>query len=650
MTRHPIEALDRLGESAAGSGYRGTTEVAVVGLGPWGLATLERLVAVAGRVSVPTVVHVVEPGVPGAGIFSLDDPDYLLLNTPCGQHVIYPTAGPDNPPYAKSLFDWAVERGYRWVDGCCRVTGAGRAITPDDFLPRRLMGEWLRWSFEAIVASLPGNVSVRLHATSAVDVEPAAGGFELVHLADGRTFRVQHVILTTGHTPDDDGFDNDVHPLQPYPVGDLQDLIARDESVALSGLGLVAMDVLTALTVGRGGRFVEAEGRLRYERGGCEPRVYLFSRSGQPYLAKPLGASDPTGEYVPVICTPAAAAGLRTSDDGQPNQGSVDFRRDLLPLILAEMQVRFYHQSALIDAGASAAEEVSRVLSKAWSEGCFTDAVGRYAKRYGSFDAERHALGDSPSHPYVSSQDYQDSISATIEADVAEAMSEGAVSPVKAACESVRALRDIMRSVIEFQGLTLESYLELQSSLSNRMKALVAGPPVRRSQEILALVEAGVVELPWGPSPLVESSEEGGFVIRSTRLAQPHVRHVDHLVRGYLTDPTIARTRSPLVSRLAGRGRIRPFRYGDVEVGSIDLTSQSHPVGRDAEVQDRIWVFGSLTEGVRYFTQYVPSPKSRVRAFVDAEACAEKIFASVAPALSEDTDAFEVRESLVSAG
>jgi hypothetical protein len=60
-------------------------------------------------------------------------------------------------------------------------------------------------------------------------------------------------------------------------------------------------------------------------------------------------------------------------------------------------------------------------------------------------------------------------------------------------------------------------------------------------------------------------------------------------------------------------------------VGSIALTNDSHPVGRRGDIQDRLWVFGSLTEGVRYFTQYVPSPKSRVRAFVDAEACAEQI-------------------------
>jgi len=32
-------------------------------------------------------------------------------------------------------------------------------------------------------------------------------------------------------------------------------------------------------------------------------------------------------------------------------------------------------------------------------------------------------------------------------------------------------------------------------------------------------------------------------------------------------------------------------------------------------------VLGPLTEGARYFTHYLPSPKSRYRAFEDAESC-----------------------------
>jgi uncharacterized NAD(P)/FAD-binding protein YdhS len=143
--------------------------------------------------------------------------------------------------------------------------------------------------------------------------------------------------------------------------------------------------------------------------------------------------------------------------------------------------------------------------------------------------------------------------------------------------------------------------------------------------ELLALMDAGIVSIPWGPSPLVEPVGDDGFLISSTRLAEPFALRVDHLVRGHLSEPTISRSRSPLIKRLASRGRIRPLRYGDVEVGSIALTDDSHPVGDDSDIQDRLWVFGSLTEGVRYFTQYVPSPKSRARAFVDAEACAEQI-------------------------
>ena len=33
----------------------------------------------------------------------------------------------------------------------------------------------------------------------------------------------------------------------------------------------------------------------------------------------------------------------------------------------------------------------------------------------------------------------------------------------------------------------------------------------------------------------------------------------------------------------------------------------------------------ALTEGVRYYTGYIPSPKSRVRAFVDADQCATEM-------------------------
>ena len=36
-------------------------------------------------------------------------------------------------------------------------------------------------------------------------------------------------------------------------------------------------------------------------------------------------------------------------------------------------------------------------------------------------------------------------------------------------------------------------------------------------------------------------------------------------------------------------------------------------------------MFGVLTEGFRHFTHYIPSPKSRIRAFEDLGACVAEI-------------------------
>ena len=80
-----------------------------------------------------------------------------------------------------------------------------------------------------------------------------------------------------------------------------------DSTVAVSGMGLVAVDVVTALTIGRGGEFVENGDGLRYRPSGREPRLQLFCRSGLPFTAKSVTGVDRTDVYKPVICTPQAS-------------------------------------------------------------------------------------------------------------------------------------------------------------------------------------------------------------------------------------------------------------------------------------------------------------------------------------------------------
>ena len=80
-------------------------------------------------------------------------------------------------------------------------------------------------------------------------------------------------------------------------------MIPRSDTVAVEGMGLVAVDVVMALTLGRGGSFVENGDRLRYVRSGDEPALRLFSRSGFPYCAKAVATVDESDEYRAVVCT-----------------------------------------------------------------------------------------------------------------------------------------------------------------------------------------------------------------------------------------------------------------------------------------------------------------------------------------------------------
>src|ERR1700733_2718124 len=133
-------------------------EMAIVGLGSWGLCVMERTVRRAWRVRTPVRVHLVEPSQLGGGVYSAEQPDYLVLNNACGQLSLY--ASPDHdeePPYAVGLYEWAVGRGYRWVDYECRIGAEGIPILPTDYLPRRLMGEYLRWFYETLIRAAPAD-------------------------------------------------------------------------------------------------------------------------------------------------------------------------------------------------------------------------------------------------------------------------------------------------------------------------------------------------------------------------------------------------------------------------------------------------------------------------------------------------------------
>lgn len=569
-------------------------------------------------------VHVVEPSAPGAGVYGVTQPDYLLMNNPCGQLSLYPDPNVgDAPRYGFGLYEWAVQFGYHWDGNACRV-GDGRTITPHDFLPRRVMAEYLEWFYKTLVAEAPPTLEIVHHSTAAIDIVSQAAGREGVMLANGGFILVDHVILTSGHTPNlPRPRGAEVEASSPYPVQRYVDSLPDRATVGVTGMGLVATDVVTALTVGRGGHFVDEGSRMRYVGNGREPDIYLASRSGLAYCAKAVAGVDQTGEYQPAIATASLFDPRRRAMNGASSGRPLDLRADLLPAIFAEMQLRYYEQSAKLAGGRDPAAAVRRCLTAAWTNGSFSSAIELCEPEYGRFDPADHFFGD-PQRSYESSTDYEQHLYEMVESDLDASLMPGGSSPVKHAYEVLRILRDPMRSAIEFGGISLDSYVDFQDNLRNRIHRLVAGPPALRSQQLLALMDAGIVHTAVGPAPTF-SRDGDGVTMGSTAFAHPYAQRVDCLIQGFLDEPTVHRSGSPLLARLYEAGRIRQFRYGDIEVGSIDMTEDFHPIGAAGETAEHIWVFGVLTEGIRYFNQYIPSPKSRIRAFVDVQTCVDRI-------------------------
>jgi uncharacterized NAD(P)/FAD-binding protein YdhS len=608
------------------NGTRPMIEMAIVGLGSWGLCVLERTVNRARQVGTPARVHIIEPAQLGGGVYSAEQPDFLVLNNACGQLSLYAAPDEDNPPpYAVGLHQWAMVCGYRWVGYECRIGAGGERIRPTDYLPRRLMGEYLAWFYETLVDYAPPNLEIVRHYAAAVDISPALAGREALLLDNGATLTVDHVVLTSGHTWNHEpGADGGVRYQRAYPIESLDQSAPAGSSVAVAGMGLVGFDVLTALTVGRGGTFqdrCDRAGRLRYVPSGQEPTITLYSRSGAPYCAKSATGVDPYGQYEPVVCTPEEFAAL-TNPGGSPVRRHVDFRAELLPLIFAEMQARYYIQSGLLAGGDVASTEVRTVLRQGWVNGHYEKAVDSLEPRYGRFDPASHLFAGAD-RQYLSAADYQGQVYDMIEDDLTEALRPGG-SPVKAAQEVLRILRDQLRSVIEFGGLSLDSYIEFQSNVRGRINRLEAGVPPMRSQQLLGLLEAGVVRIPLGPNPELAACPDG-VRLNSTALDEATSVTAGGVVRGYLDMPSLARSGSPLLNRLYANGRLTQLSYGDTAVGSVAINEEFHPYDTEGRLQPNLSVLGVLTEGVRYFTHYLPSPRSRLRAVYDAQACVEAV-------------------------
>ncbi|CAM5677828.1 hypothetical protein SALBM135S_09379 [Streptomyces alboniger] len=615
-----------------GVGVGAELRVCIVGLGSRGCSVLERIVTLAqNSTSLSSVcVDVVDPASSGQGLHATDQPDYLLLNTLCGEISMFPgeeSVGAETGKDGPGLYEWVTERGLRLGPDGRTVGTTGRAIAPDDFLPRRILGEYLQWFFEQTCRLAPDFVRIRMHRSAAVDLESdEATDCTRITLADGTLIETDFAFLTLGHVgneqpgkPRDNASSALRRVADPYPLPESVTSVEPGSSLAVAGFGLSAMDVIAALTVGRGGTFSRDSDGIRYLASGAEPRIVLYSRSGMPFRVRPK-RPQMISRFQPVALTREVVASMRSA-------GPLDFDERLLPLLMSEMRIAHHRCRTLVEEGPAAEESLAADLTRAAASGGLTAALDLLDQAHGAFDPA--LLWDpSPTMDRRDSASYQRWLTDTVHDDLVKAGKGLTLSPVKAALEAVREVRDTLRDAINFRGLTgpsLENFLCGTVPLMNRA---VVGPQKDRYAELLALADAGIVRFPFGPAPLVtpgQGEATGRWTLASTRLDDPYRESVDWLCAGNAPWPALEVSASPLVRSLHRRRILSPLLPGSDRVATADVDGALHPVGPDGRSRRHLWLIGPLTEGATFYNHLIPTP-GYSRAFVDAHRCVTDMF------------------------
>jgi hypothetical protein len=581
------------GEKLSPMSDKPAIRIGIVGCGSRGLTVLERICALAAGTTRRIEINVFDPQPPGPGLHAVDQPEYLMLNTVASQISMFPDTA--------ALDGHAGRQGPDFYEWCLRFKSAERSVQPNEFLPRSWLGEYLAWTYEEVIRSLPANVRV-IHRPLAVDNIEHTDMGQFVLSTSELACSVDWLAITVGHGQPSHRVNREVSGSSvAYSQPATLDLLLSTDAVGIEGLGLTAMDVVASLTVGRGGQFSKRADGFLYEPSGREPDIYMFSRSGLPYRTRP--------DIVPhrisnaaLIFTLSAVASLRAE-----NPDGLDFEQQVLPLIKAEMLAEYFGMIAS-QKGESSARIKAQIARAFYSDRLETMA----AQMAAHFQAQ--PLDEAVYNPRLSSldvSDYPQAMREFIERDIAQTSLGLDESPIKAAVEVWRSCREQLRRVVDNRGLTADSGRVFFGEYAPHVNRMVAGPQKERHQELLALADAGIVHWVRHSQVIHSTNSAPTKVVIARNLAVS----LQRVIKAHVSTGRDISSLPTIIRSLKASGVIH----------SLTEDGEGVLVDSEGKAQPNLWITGPLVEGSTYYNHYVPSSGSYSRAFIDADRIAREM-------------------------
>ncbi|KAI4868856.1 FAD-NAD(P)-binding-domain-containing protein [Hypoxylon rubiginosum] len=619
--------------------------IGIVGAGPRGTSVLERLCASATEILAPGVrltIHIIDPWPPGAGsVWRITQSSELLMNTVASQITLYTDESVEclGPKcLGPSMYEWA--------------RSVGLDLGPDKYPTRSQYGRYLEWVFGEVASRAPPEIEIVVHEARAVRLDNERDGRQTLTLSTGHILSgLAAVVLAQGHLPALPGPEQYLHTIyaQRYPNlrhipsanpadVDLSSL-GPGEPVLLRGLGLNFFDYMALLTTGRGGRFTRTSSGLRYCPSGNEPRLYAGSRRGVPYQARADNAKGPWGRHTPLVLTDKVIANFhRRADSGD----APDFLSEVWPLVAKEVET-VYYEGVLEQDGSRRLDFRDKFLGTPHN----SSREAQLLDDFGISKADRWSW-DRISRPYGgrifnTAGNWQDWLLTYLREDVKQAALGNVKGPLKAALDVMRDIRNELRLIVDHDGISGDSRRDHLDCWYTPLNAFLSiGPPRERIEQLIALMEAGIVDI-LGPR-LEVITQDGAWLARSPDIPGSAVR-VTTLIEARLPEPTVRSTADDLLVYLRKTGQCRPHSSDGYETGGLDITdSPFHLIDRRGCAQLRRYAIGVPTEGVHWVTAAGARPGVNSRTLSETDAVARAALHVAEADISKNDIALEHRE------
>ncbi|MCU1394093.1 MAG: hypothetical protein JWM34_2521 [Ilumatobacteraceae bacterium] len=590
-------------------------EVAIIGAGPAASSLLERIAANATELlgDQRVRVHLVDPHRAGTGrVWRPDNHAGLWMNSLAEDVTMFTDGsvvidGPIRP--GPTLYEWAMTIDDEALAAVAspELMAEIRALEGTTFPTRRVQSAYLDWFHGLTLAEAPDTLEIVIHRARAVDLIDEPDGTQTVILDDGSApLRADVVVLAMGHLdalPDARAEELSAfaraHGLTHVPAGHTAELefggIRPGQHMIALGFGQAFTDLVVLLTEGRGGRFVETDaGAIRYVASGDEPVIHVGSRRGVPYRSKIDYRLQALPAPIPKFLDERAILELLAADH------LLDFRRDVLPLVLREVGWAYYHElfhahpDRVRGSWEAFSDRFERAADDAELESVVADSV---IDPQDVFDLER-INAPLAGLRFASAEELHAHVRSHVAGDVARRTDPHFSADLGAFNALLQTFGSIARLGASGRMTTRSRVQDVGQWWFSFFMYYASGPPPRRLRQLLALEEAGLVRFIGANTTVHTDDARGTFVATST--SHPDEVVADALVEAVVAGASVSRSADTLIQRLRDRGALVEEVASEggwsANTGKVVVTGPALLVARaDGTAHDARHAIGSFT-------------------------------------------------------